>query len=78
MTNDTMIRPDRSGPQPERAPIRPGPLGRLAAVAYRRRGRVVLAWVAGLALAGVVILSLFGLAVGKLINVLEARLLHWR
>ena len=29
-------------------------------------------------LAGVVILSLFGLAVGKLINVLEARLLHWR
>jgi ABC-type nitrate/sulfonate/bicarbonate transport system permease component len=29
-------------------------------------------------LAGVVILSLFGLAVGKLIGVLEARLLHWR
>src|ERR1700761_4305485 len=29
-------------------------------------------------LAGVVILSLFGLAVGKLISVLEARLLHWR
>jgi len=29
-------------------------------------------------LAGVVILSLFGLAVGKLINLLEARLLHWR
>ena len=29
-------------------------------------------------LAGVVILSLFGLAVGKLINVLEARLLLWR
>ncbi|MBV8924039.1 MAG: ABC transporter permease [Bradyrhizobium sp.] len=29
-------------------------------------------------LAGVVILSLFGLAVGKLINWLEARLLHWR
>jgi NitT/TauT family transport system permease protein len=29
-------------------------------------------------LAGVVILSVFGLAVGKLINVLEARLLHWR
>lgn len=29
-------------------------------------------------LAGVFILSLFGLAVGKLINVLEARLLHWR
>src|SRR6516162_8143409 len=29
-------------------------------------------------LAGVVILSLFGLAVGKLISLLEARLLHWR
>ncbi len=29
-------------------------------------------------LAGVVILSLFGLAVGKLINWLEGRLLHWR
>jgi ABC-type nitrate/sulfonate/bicarbonate transport system permease component len=29
-------------------------------------------------LAGVVILSLFGLAVGKLINWLEMRLLHWR
>jgi NitT/TauT family transport system permease protein len=29
-------------------------------------------------LAGVVILSLFGLAVGKLVNWLETRLLHWR
>jgi len=29
-------------------------------------------------LAGVVILSLFGLVIGKLINVLETRLLHWR
>jgi ABC-type nitrate/sulfonate/bicarbonate transport system permease component len=29
-------------------------------------------------LAGVVILSLFGLAIGKLINALETRLLHWR
>jgi ABC-type nitrate/sulfonate/bicarbonate transport system permease component len=29
-------------------------------------------------LAGVLILSLFGLAVGRLINWLEARLLHWR
>ncbi|MEA2899304.1 MAG: hypothetical protein QOJ84_4919 [Bradyrhizobium sp.] len=27
---------------------------------------------------GVVILSLFGLAVGRLINLLETRLLHWR
>jgi ABC-type nitrate/sulfonate/bicarbonate transport system permease component len=29
-------------------------------------------------LVGVVILSLFGLAVGRLINLLETRLLHWR
>jgi ABC-type nitrate/sulfonate/bicarbonate transport system permease component len=29
-------------------------------------------------LAGVVILSVFGLAVGKLIGWLETRLLHWR
>jgi NitT/TauT family transport system permease protein len=29
-------------------------------------------------LAGVVILSLFGLAVGKLLSLLEVRLLHWR
>jgi ABC-type nitrate/sulfonate/bicarbonate transport system permease component len=29
-------------------------------------------------LAGVVMLSLFGLVVGKLINLLETRLLHWR
>ena len=29
----------------------PGPLGRLARVTYRRRGRTVLAWVAALALA---------------------------
>jgi ABC-type nitrate/sulfonate/bicarbonate transport system permease component len=29
-------------------------------------------------LAGVVMLSLFGLAVGKLINLMETRLLHWR
>ena len=29
-------------------------------------------------LAGVVVLSLFGLAVGRPINWLETRLLHWR
>jgi NitT/TauT family transport system permease protein len=29
-------------------------------------------------LAGVVILSVFGLVVGRLINLLETRLLHWR
>jgi RND superfamily putative drug exporter len=37
---------------PEQAP-RPGPLGRLARVAFRRRGRTVLAWVLVLVLAGV-------------------------
>jgi len=31
-------------------PTRPGPLGRLAGVAYRRRLRVVLAWVGALVL----------------------------
>src|SRR5919106_819390 len=30
---------------------RPGPLGRLAGVAFRRRGRVVLGWIAALAVA---------------------------
>jgi len=29
-------------------------------------------------LAGVVVLSLLGLAVGRLFSVLETRLLHWR
>ena len=40
-------RTDDRGPQP----LRPGPLGRLAGLAYRRRGRTVLAWLAALALA---------------------------
>jgi RND superfamily putative drug exporter len=31
--------------------LRPGPLGRLAALAYRRRGRVLLAWAVALAVA---------------------------
>ena len=31
-------------------PARPGPLGRLAGVAYRRRGRVILGWLAAFAL----------------------------
>ena len=51
MTNDTMIRADRPGPHPEDRAARPGPLGRLAGIAFRRRGRVVLAWVAALAVA---------------------------
>ena len=29
-------------------------------------------------MAGILVLSLFGLAVGRLISLLEARLLHWR
>jgi putative drug exporter of the RND superfamily len=32
-------------------PARPGPLGRLAGVSFRRRGRVVLGWIAALAVA---------------------------
>ncbi|MGW5668362.1 MMPL family transporter [Micromonospora sp. NPDC003776] len=32
-------------------PPRPGPLGRLAGLAYRRRGRVLIAWAVGLVLA---------------------------
>ena len=37
-------------PDGETVPV-PGPLGRLARLAYRRRGRTVLAWVAALVLA---------------------------
>jgi putative drug exporter of the RND superfamily len=52
----------RTGPGPAPAPdaltsgdrratrARPGPLGRLAGVAYRRRGRVILGWLAAFAL----------------------------
>jgi NitT/TauT family transport system permease protein len=29
-------------------------------------------------MAGIAVLSVFGLVVGKLISLLEARLLHWR
>jgi putative drug exporter of the RND superfamily len=51
MANDTLVRADRPAPRPAHAAPRPGPLGRLAGVAFRRRGRVVLAWIAGLILA---------------------------
>ncbi|MGH3367239.1 MAG: MMPL family transporter [Nocardioidaceae bacterium] len=46
--SSTLVNQPRSRPP---AGTRPGPLGRLAGAAYRRRGRTVLAWVAGLALA---------------------------
>ncbi|NED99314.1 MMPL family transporter [Phytoactinopolyspora halotolerans] len=39
--------PDRREP----APPRPGPLGRLAGVAFRRRGRVVVGWIVAIAAA---------------------------
>jgi RND superfamily putative drug exporter len=52
MTNTTLIRDDHPAAHPAHAaPPRPGPLGRLAGYAFRRRGRVVLAWIAGLILA---------------------------
>jgi putative drug exporter of the RND superfamily len=51
MTNDTLVHDDRPATHGAHSAVRPGPLGRLAGVAFRRRGRVVLAWVAGLVLA---------------------------
>jgi putative drug exporter of the RND superfamily len=51
MTDDTLVRDNRPPTGNAQVAVRPGPLGRLAGVAFRRRGRVVLAWVAGLALA---------------------------
>ncbi|HZO68865.1 MAG TPA: MMPL family transporter [Kribbellaceae bacterium] len=39
------------GRQNSRLATRPGPLGRLAGVSFRRRGRVVLGWIAALAVA---------------------------
>jgi RND superfamily putative drug exporter len=41
---------DRPGPATRRR-TRPGPLGRLAGLAYRNRGRTLLGWIAALALA---------------------------
>jgi RND superfamily putative drug exporter len=52
MSVTSPARPGEPAPTPEQAP-RPGPHGRLARVAYRRRGRTVLAWVLVLVLAGV-------------------------
>ena len=54
---DLATHPDAASPgapQPK-----PGPLGRLARVSYRRRGVTVLAWVAALA-AAVVLSTFFG------------------
>ncbi len=51
MSNDTLVRVDRPATRGAHAAVRPGPLGRLAGFAFRRRGRVVLAWAVGLAIA---------------------------
>ncbi|PPK98074.1 RND superfamily putative drug exporter [Kineococcus xinjiangensis] len=47
---DLATRPGPAAPQAP-PPPRPGPLGRLARLAHRRRGTVVLAWIAALGLA---------------------------
>jgi RND superfamily putative drug exporter len=49
MTSTLLDHPE-SAPDAE-ARARPGPLGRLGRLAYRRRGRVLLLWIAGLAAA---------------------------
>ncbi len=46
-----MANPTRTRPGGPTAQARPGPLGRLAGVAFRHRGRVVLGWIAALAVA---------------------------
>ncbi|MGH3454535.1 MAG: MMPL family transporter, partial [Nocardioidaceae bacterium] len=46
-----MANPTRTRPGGSTAQARPGPLGRLAGVAFRHRGRVVLGWIAALAVA---------------------------
>jgi putative drug exporter of the RND superfamily len=51
MTNTLVHDDDRPATRGAHIAVRPGPLGRLAGVAFRRRGRVVLAWVAGLVIA---------------------------
>jgi putative drug exporter of the RND superfamily len=51
MTDATFVRDDRPATRGAHTAARPGPLGRLAGVAFRRRGWVVLAWVAALAIA---------------------------
>ena len=50
MTTATAERREPAVP-PSPGDLRPGPLGRLAGLAYRRRGRTVLAWLGALALA---------------------------
>ena len=49
MAQSTVAPPGPSTSAPEAH--RPGPLGRLADLSYRRRGRTVLAWIAALMLA---------------------------
>src|SRR3954451_7561354 len=56
----TVLTPGRATPPPvEPRTPHTGPLGRLARVAYRRRGRTVLAWVAALGVA-IVLAATFG------------------
>ncbi|GIJ69120.1 MMPL family transporter [Virgisporangium ochraceum] len=47
----TTLAPRRPEPPAPSDAARPGPLGRIARVAFRRRGRVLLAWLAALAIA---------------------------
>jgi RND superfamily putative drug exporter len=47
----TLLAPDDRMPPVASSPVRPGPLGRLGRLAYRRRGRAILLWIAALALA---------------------------
>jgi RND superfamily putative drug exporter len=47
----TTLAPRRPEPPAPSGAARPGPLGRIARVAFRRRGRVLLAWLAALAIA---------------------------
>src|SRR5258705_4791081 len=49
MTDNVSTLDDRQGVPPD-AP-RPGPLGRLGGLAYRRRGTVLIAWAVALAIA---------------------------
>jgi RND superfamily putative drug exporter len=51
MTDLATLAPRGPQEQPAEHLARPGPLGRIARVAYRRRGLVVLAWLAALAIA---------------------------
>jgi RND superfamily putative drug exporter len=59
MTDATVTQTPVSSHPDDDPPPRLGPLGRIGRLAYRRRGRTVLAWLAALAIAGV-LSTLFG------------------